>query len=366
MMGLDKRRKAGLLLIGLSLLAATTLVLTFVRPEEEEQESAHDTASGNVIHDVQDGQERKMNPSKSDAYAQHDPRRSRNGEYWDNLKKQYPDEYADEDSASSSGTKPKTSQELFNDAGSPAASPGPARQQDAPYRETPQEREARHQRRREEAIELAERMQGTGQEEPELQQDRTPLQEPERAAETEVRRTNVISSLESDVPDGGISTLGEDEELFDDDGSRPFQCMFSKDAKLKNGDRISVILLEDMVISGVMIPRHTHMMATCRISDRLELDISSIEISGRILALGYEAYDVDGSRGIYCPDVGHEGKTIRDRSTGIIGSSLNGRLGRMAGDVVSTGVSLLQGRDGATTVSVPAGYTFFIMKRKRQ
>ena len=74
----------------------------------------------------------------------------------------------------------------------------------------------------------------------------------------------------------------------------------------------------------------------CCTSDRLELKIASLELNGRIISFGYEAYDIDGSKGIYYPDV------------------------------VSTGVSLLQSRNGERTVSVPAGYTFFIMKKTEQ
>ena len=96
------------------------------------------------------------------------------------------------------------------------------------------------------------------------------------------------------------------------------------------------------------------------------MEIASLEIGGRIIAFGYEAYDIDGSKGIYCPDVGNEGQTVRNRGTSLIGSTLTSRMGRVAGDVVSTGVSLLQGRNGEIAISVPAGYTFYIMKKKEQ
>lgn len=59
------------------------------------------------------------------------------------------------------------------------------------------------------------------------------------------------------------------------------------------------------------------------------------------------------------------GKTARSRGTDIIGSTLSGRLGRVAREVTSTGIALIQSADGQRTVSVPAGYTFFIVKKKQ-
>ena len=119
------------------------------------------------------------------------------------------------------------------------------------------------------------------------------------------------------------------------------------------------------VVGGIPVPKNSHLMARCQLSDRLELEFENIEIGGRILHLGYEAYDVDGSKGIYCPDVSGTGKQVRSRGSNIISSALTGRLGRIAGEVVSTGVSIAQNAGGEITVSVPAGYTFYIVKSKR-
>lgn len=40
----------------------------------------------------------------------------------------------------------------------------------------------------------------------------------------------------------------------------------------------------------------------CKIGDRLELQIRSLEMSGRIVPLALDAYDTDGLPGIYCPE----------------------------------------------------------------
>jgi hypothetical protein len=141
--------------------------------------------------------------------------------------------------------------------------------------------------------------------------------------------------------------------------------MFAKESRVKNGQRVSVILLEDIMVGGIPVPKNTHLMARCKLSDRLELEFENIEIGGRILHLGYEAYDVDGSKGIYCPDVSGTGKQVRSRGSNIISSTLSGRMGRIASEVLSSGISIAQSAGGEITVSVPAGYTFYIVKSQK-
>ena len=229
-----------------------------------------------------------------------------------------------------------------------------------PYRETAQEREERHQRRREEAIEMAERMREGDVQEGKVD---TPVAEsPHDEAPVTVTRTNVISHSD-DGWGTGISSLGAEPET-DITDERPFKCMFSRQEKIKSGQRVAVILLEEIRVNGVIIPKNTHLMGTCTLSSRLELKFESIEIGGRILPLGYEAYDMDGSKGIYCPDVTNVGKAARERGTDIARSTLSSRLGRVAQDVVSTGVSIARSSSGESTVTVPSGYSFFIVKKK--
>ena len=119
------------------------------------------------------------------------------------------------------------------------------------------------------------------------------------------------------------------------------------------------------MVGGIPVPKNTHLMARCKLSDRLELEFENIEIGGRILHLGYEAYDVDGSKGIYCPDVSGTGKQVRSRGSNIISSTLSGRMGRIASEVLSSGISIAQSAGGEITVSVPAGYTFYIVKSQK-
>ena len=261
----------------------------------------------------------------------------------------------------------QSSQEMFGSGTPPSAPAYSSTPASNPYRETPEEREARHRRRQEEAIELAERV--TSEETGEVTQEETDLSEEEKSEEPPrpvvTRQSSSISTLDDDFSSSGMSSLDDEGSLTISSESQPFKCMFAKESRVKNGQRVSVILLEDIMVGGIPVPKNSHLMARCQLSDRLELEFENIEIGGRILHLGYEAYDVDGSKGIYCPDVSGTGKQVRSRGSNIISSTLTGRMGRIAGEVLSTGVSIAQSAGGEITVSVPAGYTFYIVKIQR-
>ena len=180
-----------------------------------------------------------------------------------------------------------------------------------------------------------------------------------------VRRSTAMSTIDS-RPGQGFSSLTDDDSI-PADSQHPFECMFVRAEKLRDGARVSVRLLEDMVVGGTVIPKNTHLMAMCSIKDRLELSISSVEMNSRIYQLGYEAYDTDGGRGIYCPDLGGDTKrSIQSRGISSVGRVIGGRMARLASEAVQTGVSVAQTKTGEVTVSVPSGYRFFIVRKQRQ
>lgn len=332
-------------------------------PKKEEQQSE------NVYVDVPDGDVPELSSSKSTVYMT-SPASSNIEDYWNDCEDEYASTHEDEQksdagTSESGSNEPATVQNLFgSDSGTPAKPSGGTGGAN-PYRESAKDREARHQKRREEAIELADRMSGKDKEE----DSGAPKEEPRATIilpSNDVRRSDVISSLDDSWSDGGVSSLDEASVTVPSDDTHPFKCMFVREEKIKSGQRVSVRLLEDIVVGGILIPKNSHLMASCSINSRLDLEISNIEMQGRILALGYEAYDTDGTRGIYCPDVGSAGKTVRSRGTNLAGTALSSRVGRLASDVVSTGVSLIESATGERTVTVPAGYTFFIVKKKQQ
>ena len=181
-----------------------------------------------------------------------------------------------------------------------------------------------------------------------------------------VRKSSAMSDLSSSGAGPGFSSLDDgSSETVSGSEDYPFECMFVRAEKLRNGSRVSIRLLEDMVVGGTLIPKNTHLMAMCAISDRLQLTVSNVEMNQRIYSLGYEAYDTDGSRGIYCPDLTQQDRRkIESQGLSSVGGILGRRVGSLASSAVQTGVSIAQSRSGEVTVSVPAGYKFYIVKKR--
>lgn len=357
---MDQKKKAGLILL---IFAGVIFAIVLASGIKDKKKGNPEEAQENVYTEVPDGNVDKVTDSKTDAYMSYRAASSDINDYWDNCEEELIIEEELEQKNSGGGTSQATSADLFG-----SDSPAPSRSQSSggsrnTYRETPEQREARHQKRREEAIELADRMQrGPDAEKPEEAEDPVP-QTINIPSET-VHRSEVISSL-GDWSDGSVSSLDETHTDISTDEMHPFKCMFVREEKIKHGQRVSVRLLEDIVVGGQLVPKNTHIMASCSIGSRLDLEITNIEMQGRILSLGYEAYDTDGVKGIYCPDVGSAGKTVKSHGTSLAGTALSSRVGRLASDIVSTGVSLAQSASGERTVTVPAGYTFYIVKKRQ-
>lgn len=346
-------------------IAGITLAIGLGFLLSKDKENLEPAPLQNVFADLPEAEQTVIPGSKSNAYMTHQEDKSKIEDYWDQCSpdKETPESDSKSAPASVYAAKSASTEDLFGVNEGTRHSPAPKKPTSNPYRESAEEREARHQRRHEEAIALAERMQeGQNPEQKEESVEVISENVTSDAPAADVKKHEAISY--SDGWGAGLSSLDEDNTAETDDPYTPFRCMFARESKITDGQRVTVILLDDLTVSGVSVPRNTHLMATCQLSTRLELEFVNIEIGGRILALGYEAYDIDGSKGIYCPDVGTTGKTIKSRGTDIIGSSLSGRLGRVAREVTSTGISLIQNADGQRTVSIPAGYTFFIVKKK--
>jgi len=167
----------------------------------------------------------------------------------------------------------------------------------------------------------------------------------------------IISSLEDDPTDASVGY-----------GVRPFKCMFVRDQKLTSGQRVTVRLLEDYVEGNVRIPANTHLAAICKIGDRLELQIRSLEMNGRIVPLALDAYDTDGLPGIYCPEtssVKNTREVSRDALTAGT-TAFGGLVGDIANTVIRTGASIARNASGELSVSVVSGYEFYLVKSERK
>ena len=194
--------------------------------------------------------------------------------------------------------------------------------------------------------------------------DEYPKEEP-YVEPPQVKRSGAVSSLDEDVTSSlgnGFSSLDGGEQWISGDPQKPYRCMFMRDEKVKSGQRITVRLLEDMVIGGVHIPVNTHLQGVCSISDRMEIAVTSLDMGGRILTFNYEAFDTDGGRGIYCSELSQTRKEVTEQGLATITSGLNSRLGRIARDAAGVGASIVRNKTGEATVSVPAGYMFYLVE----
>lgn len=196
----------------------------------------------------------------------------------------------------------------------------------------------------------------------------TPAESEPTPARVQVKRSGAISSLDEDVVQdvgNGFSTLDSDDMWIQGEAGKPYRCMFTRDEKVTSGQRITLRLLEDLVIGGVHIPQNTHLQGVCKISDRMEVSITSLDMGGRILSFHFEAYDTDGGKGIYCSDLSQTKKDITNQGVSTALNSLNSRLGSAARDAATLGASIVRSKSGEISVTVPSGYTFYIVEEKK-
>lgn len=385
-MEMDRKKKGVLLLT----IAGTILLLLlagfFVWTQSSAGKKSPQEEVGNVYIDVQNGEEKPLEESKIQSYR---TGRSNIEDYWDDMGEEL-DAVHDEaenpieivtgtrkEASARSGPRNYTAEDVFGSAPSSqktAETPASSSRQDAA------ERRAMYQRERQAALdevmrrqeEMMRAQQGASGIEEEITPS-APIEETRDKIDVDrvmVRRSGSVTTLEdgfTSVTSSGVSSLEGASEQFFVDEEYPFKCMFVRSGKLKSGERVSVRLLEDMVINGQLVPKNTHLMAVCSIGSRLDLNVSSIDLGGKIISLDYDAYDNDGTKGIYCPGISD--KTVSQAAgTAVSGarSRLNSRIGRAAQDVVSTGLSLITLSGGETAVQVPAGYQFYLVKSRRK
>lgn len=169
----------------------------------------------------------------------------------------------------------------------------------------------------------------------------------------------IISSLDDDFEDAAVQYEGV---------KRPFKCMFVRDQKITSGQRVTLRLLEDYNQDGMRIPANTHLAAICKIGDRLELQVRSLEMNGRIIPLALDAYDTDGLQGIYCPETSasKNSRTATNDAISTAGTTFGGLVGDIASTVIRTGATIAKSASGAVSVSVVSGYEFYLVKAERR
>ena len=382
---MDRKKKGLLLLTVAGSILLLLLAGFFVWAQSPEGKKSSKEESRNVYIDVQNGEEVPLEDSKIKSYR---TGRSNIENYWDDMGEELNDGRDEAEdpvetvtglrkaASARSGSRNYTAEDVFGStppSQKAAETPSPNARQDAA------ERRAMYQRERQAALdevmrrqeEMMKAQQGAAGKEEDA--SAVPAEEPRDKIDVDrvmVRRSGSVTTLEdgfTSVTSSGVSSLEGASEQFFVDEAYPFKCMFVRSGKLKSGERVSIRLLEDMVIDGQLVPMNTHLMAVCSIGSRLDLNVASIDLGGKIINLDYDAYDNDGTKGIYCPGISDK-SVSQAASTAVSGARtrLTSRVGRAAQDVVNTGLSLITLSGGETAVQVPAGYQFYLVKSRRK
>ncbi len=171
---------------------------------------------------------------------------------------------------------------------------------------------------------------------------------------------DIVFSLDDEFTDDSVN--------YPEDSKRPFRCMFIRDEKLKEGQRVTLRLLETYEENGVRIPANSHLNAICKIGNRLELNVKSVEMNGKIIPLNLCAYDTDGLKGIYCPETSSN-KNAKKAENDVLsasGATFGGLVGDIANTIIRTGVNIARSSSGEVSVNVSSGYEFFLVKSERR
>lgn len=171
---------------------------------------------------------------------------------------------------------------------------------------------------------------------------------------------DIVFSLDDEFTDDGVN--------YPEDSKRPFRCMFIRDEKLKEGQRVTLRLLDTYEENGVRIPANSHLNAICKIGNRLELNVKSVEMNGKIIPLNLCAYDTDGLKGIYCPETSSNknAKKAENDALSASGATFGGLVGDIANTIIRTGVNIARSSSGEVSVNVASGYEFFLVKSERR
>lgn len=102
------------------------------------------------------------------------------------------------------------------------------------------------------------------------------------------------------------------------------------------------------------------LLEICKIGDRLELQVRSLEMNGRIIPLALNAYDADGLQAIYCPETSasNGSKQAGNDSISTAWTTFGCLVGDLASTVIRTGASIARSASGELSVSVVRGMSF--------
>ena len=143
---------------------------------------------------------------------------------------------------------------------------------------------------------------------------------------------------------------------------------------LREGDYVSLRLLESVHIGELRIPRQSLLIAQAKLGgNRLHLLVKSLEIGGHIISVKLSAYDLDGQEGIYIPGAEQISalKEVGANIGGSVGTSFTFAssakdqiISEAARGVMQGASQLLQKKLRTLQVTLKGGYRLFLVSSK--
>ena len=204
------------------------------------------------------------------------------------------------------------------------------------------------------------------------------------AAELQPERETVVSSLDQPISDSafiaeygykernmGFRSVGKTAPSI---ARNTLSVVVDRTTTIRQGDFLRLRLAESARIEGMTLPPNTVLIAQSTIDgNRMKLHVTSVEHAGRILAVKFSAFDLDGQEGLSIPG-SEEVSALKEVGAGVGGtigtsftfaSSAKDQLISEAVRGVMQGASqLLQKKLRTVKVTVKSGHRLFLVQAK--
>ena len=138
--------------------------------------------------------------------------------------------------------------------------------------------------------------------------------------------------------------------------AKALKAVIDQKQKFRTGDKIQLRILEAGIYGQFGIPKNTLLYGICSISsNRLYINISSINLNGKVIPSSLSVYDLDGIPGIYI-DGAYQDATKQAINQGLADA---GNLG-LRNTLGNLSIRLGRKANQKQTAFVPAGYTVLL------
>jgi len=179
-----------------------------------------------------------------------------------------------------------------------------------------------------------------------------------------------ISLLDTSGSDPEISVFFSTDDLSGKDEQNAIEAVIHETQNLVSGSIVKIRLLDDVMVSGVVIPKGSFVFGKTSLEgERLHIEISSIRKDNSLYPVKLVVYDLDGMEGIHIPGtITRESlKQSADNSLGSLEmSSIDPSLKVQAATAgINAAKTLLSRRTKLVKVTLKAGYKI-LLKQSNQ